>query len=596
MIIPFDIACWFVSFFGLELLLHRTMGNALTSLPDAFVAGLLAGGFFVILGASIRLHEGRAQLGSFEDVILVGTVAGIVGLAFLIADLTLGPWYRTITAVCAPIVATVLMFWGRGLYRVFRERSEYLAGSRGQAREPVVIIGAGEAARQLVKAMLRDPQSPWSPVALVDDDPLKRHRRIHNVPVVGGTAEFAVAARHREANTAILAIPSATASLVRGLSSLASKEGLTLKVVPSARELLDPRGPGIRDIRDIDVTDLLGRHQVDTDVASIADYLTGKRVLVTGAGGSIGSELCRQIATFDPAALFMLDRDESALHAVELSIYGRAMLDTDDTVLCNIRDAKAVRAVFDRLRPEVVFHAAALKHLPLLEKAPGEAVKTNVWGSLTVLEAAARAGVERFVNVSTDKAANPTSVLGYSKRLAEGLTASVAQRAGGSFLSVRFGNVLGSRGSVLTAFAQQIAAGGPVTVTDPGVSRYFMTIEEAVQLVIQAGAIGRDGEVLVLDMGEPISIDSVARQLVNLSGQDIDIVYTGLRAGEKMHEVLFGDGEPDKRPVHPLISHARVPALSAVQAREMDAWDDRDAIIGEFRVYCDQMAREVVKA
>ena len=316
----------------------------------------------------------------------------------------------------------------------------------------------------------------------------------------------------------------------------------------------------------------MGRHQIDTDVASIAGYLTGKRVLVTGAGGSIGSELCRQIAKFEPTELMMLDRDESALHAVELSIYGKAMLDTDETVLGDIRDTEFINTLFRERRPDVVFHAAALKHLPLLEKAPGEAVKTNVWGTLTILEAARAHGVEKFVNISTDKAANPCSVLGYSKRLAEGLTAAVAREADGTYMSVRFGNVLGSRGSVLTAFAAQIAAGGPVTVTDPDVTRYFMTIQEACQLVIQAGALGADGEVMILDMGEAISIKSVAEQLIELSGEDIGIVYTGLREGEKMHEELFGDHELDERPRHHLISHSTVPAYDALEARSLDPW------------------------
>ncbi len=261
---------------------------------------------------------------------------------------------------------------------------------------------------------------------------------------------------------------------------------------------------GASDIRDVTTADLLGRHEIDTDLEAIAGYLTGKRVLVTGAGGSIGSELCRQIYRFAPARLIMLDRDESALHAVQLAIEGRALLDSPDLVLCDLRDRRAVQEVFTRTRPDVVFHAAALKHLPLLEQHPAEAVKTNVWATLDLLEITAEAGVERFVNISTDKAADPCSVLGYTKRITERLTSHFASEARGTYLSVRFGNVLGSRGSVLTVFQSQIERGGPLTVTDPDVTRYFMTIEEAVQLVIQAGAIGRDGEVLVLDMGKPV--------------------------------------------------------------------------------------------
>jgi FlaA1/EpsC-like NDP-sugar epimerase len=305
----------------------------------------------------------------------------------------------------------------------------------------------------------------------------------------------------------------------------------------------------------------------------IASYLTGKRVLVTGAGGSIGSELCRQISRFGPSELIMMDRDESALHAVQLSIQRRALLDSDDTELGDIRDARYVRQLFGRRSPHVVFHAAALKHLPLLEAAPGEAVKTNVWGTQAVLDAAIGSGVERFVNISTDKAANPRSVLGYSKRLAEGLTSAAARKADGSFMSVRFGNVLGSSGSVLTTFTAQIAHGGPVTVTDRRVTRYFMTIKEAVQLVIQAGALGSNGDVLVLDMGTPIAIQDVAEQLIDLAGKPVEIVYTGLRDGEKLHEELFGDDEDDLRPTHPLISQAPVPEYPPPSAQRLDPYD-----------------------
>ena len=318
----------------------------------------------------------------------------------------------------------------------------------------------------------------------------------------------------------------------------------------------------MEDIRPVTDADLLGRHTIDTEIESIAGYLTGRRVMVTGAGGSIGSELCRQINQFAPSELIMLDRDESGIHQTQLSIEGRAMLDSRSLVLCDIRDVSALDAVFSEHHPEVVFHAAALKHLPLLEMWPGEAVKTNVFGTQNMIEASKRFGVAKFINISTDKAANPCSILGCSKRVAERLIAAAGADSAGTFLSVRFGNVLGSRGSVLTAFRQQIAAGRPLTVTHPEVTRYFMTVEEAVQLVIQAGAIGDNGEVLILDMGAPVLIADVARQLANQAKRPVEIVYTGLRPGEKVHEDLFGSGELDVRPRHPLISHVPVPALS----------------------------------
>jgi FlaA1/EpsC-like NDP-sugar epimerase len=248
-----------------------------------------------------------------------------------------------------------------------------------------------------------------------------------------------------------------------------------------------------------------------------------------------------------------------------------------------------VDAFFRTRKPQVVFHAAALKHLPLLEQYPGEAVKTNVLGTLTVLEASRDNDVETFVNISTDKAADPCSVLGYSKRIAEGLTASVAEQASGTYLSVRFGNVLGSRGSVLVAFTSQIASGGPVTVTDPDVTRYFMTVQEAVELVIQAAAIGRDGEALVLDMGKPVRIDDVAKQLIKLSKKPIDIVYTGLRPGEKMDEVLFGAGEPDERPIHPLVSHVAVPEVAALNALSLEASGTQESVSAAISDLCSGM-------
>ena len=298
--------------------------------------------------------------------------------------------------------------------------------------------------------------------------------------------------------------------------------------------------------------------------------LAGQRVLVTGAGGSIGSELCRQLYRLRPAELIMLDRDESALHAVELALRGRALLDSEDAVLADIRDAGRVRQVFEQFRPQVVFHAAALKHLPLLERYPAEAVKTNVWGTQAVLDAAAACGVECFVNISTDKAADPVSVLGFTKRITERLTAQMAGQAGGTYLSVRFGNVLGSRGSVLTALSAQIAEGGPVTVTHPEVRRYFMSAAEAVQLVLQAAAIGRGGEALVLDMGHCVRIADLARRLTASACRDVEIVFTGLRPGEKLTEDLLGRGEPDYRPCHPLVMHVPVPGLAPAQLGALD--------------------------
>ncbi|MFZ9829937.1 MAG: polysaccharide biosynthesis protein, partial [Ilumatobacteraceae bacterium] len=386
---------------------------------------------------------------------------------------------------------------------------------------------------------------------------------ISGVPVLGGRESIQKAANRTGANTLLIAIPSAESGVVSEIAELARLAKLEVKILPAVQNL-DERPVDASDIRDLTDEDLLGRRRVKINLDEISEYLVNRRVLVTGAGGSIGSELCRQLVRFNPAEIIMLDRDESALHEVQLSIYGRALLDTPQTVLADLRDETAINAIFESRKPQVVFHAAALKHLPLLERYPNEAYQTNVLGTLTMLKAARRAGVEVFINISTDKAANPISVLGYSKRIAERLTADFAYGPGaGKYISVRFGNVLGSRGSVLMSFRDQIAKGGPVTVTHRGVTRYFMTISEAVQLVIQAGAIGSTGEILVLDMGKPVNIYEVAEQLVRNSSKQIKIEVVGLRVGEKVHEELFGIGEIDERPRHPLISH--VPAKSIDQ-------------------------------
>jgi FlaA1/EpsC-like NDP-sugar epimerase len=504
-------------------------------------------------------------------MVLLGAVTGSTGVIVSVVNAMMAFSYvpRSIP-LAATAAALSLMAWPRAAYRCLKE----LPAERSQAagdEERVVVFGAGQGGRQLVRSMLKDASSLWHPVGFLDDDPRLRHQRTYGVAVLGGLSDLASIAARTRATTLVIAIPSARSEIVRGISESATAAGLAVKVLPGVSELFDRR-VGIDDLRDMDVTDLLGRHQIDTDIDTIAGYLTGRRILVTGAGGSIGSELCRQIHRFAPSELIMLDRDESALHAVQLSIHGRALLDSPEVVLGDIRDAKFLAALFAERRPDVVFHAAALKHLPMLEQYPGEAVKTNVWGTLAVLEAAAATGVDRFVNVSTDKAADPCSALGYSKRIAEGLTSAAAERSTGTYLSVRFGNVLGSRGSVLTSFTAQIAAGGPVTVTDPDVTRYFMTIQEACQLLIQAAAIGHNGEALVLDMGEPVRILDVAEQLIALDGGRVEVVFTGLRAGEKMHEALLGDGEPDIRPVHPLVSHVSVPAVPSADVLRMDPW------------------------
>jgi FlaA1/EpsC-like NDP-sugar epimerase len=511
------------------------------------------------------------------NVAVAVTTVGV--LTFSVNALVADPQVpRSVPLIATPI-ALVLAVGARLAVRLVRDR---LARPRGQAAR-VVVYGAGRDGQQLVRSMMSDPNGEYVPVALLDDDPAARYRRVSGVPVRGSHRDLVPVATGVGADLLVVAQRDADGDTVRSLATAASGLEIGIKVLPPLAELLRP-WVGVSDLRDLDITDVLGRRPVDIDIGTVAGYLAGRRVLVTGAGGSIGSELCRQIHRFGPSELLMLDRDESALHGTQLSIHGRALLDSPEIILADIRDGDTVRQIFEERRPDVVFHAAALKHLPLLERYPDEAWKTNVEGTRTVLDAATAVGVGRFVNISTDKAADPTSVLGRSKRIGERIVAHAAREVSGVLLSVRFGNVIGSRGSVLSTFTEQIAAGAPVTVTHPEVTRYFMTIPEAAQLVVYAAAIGRPGQVLVLDMGEPVRIADVARQLMDIAGRRTDIVYTGLRSGEKLHEQLFGAGETGHCEVHPAITHVTAPALDPDQVRRHAAQVGAEAALVDLTV------------
>ena len=507
-----------------------------------------------VTGYIVGIYRRRWRYGSFDEVkglILSALITTIILLVIRFFDTSVEAFPRS-AIIAGGILGLFFTAASRYSWRLIREQ---LRRPSAQSSTKLLIYGAGEGGIQIVNTMLRNPSSQYLPVAFLDDNPKTHRLRISGVPVLGGRNEIAKVAQRTGATSLLIAIPSADSAVVSEIVEIARDSKLSVKILPVVQNL-DDRQVDAADIRDLTDEDLLGRRRVKIDLDEISQYLLNRRVLVTGAGGSIGSELCRQLVRFNPSEIIMLDRDESALHEVQLSINGRALLDTPQTVLADLRDEQAINEVFDSRKPQVVFHAAALKHLPLLERYPHEAYQTNVLGTATVLNAAQRTGVEVFVNISTDKAANPISVLGFSKKIAERLTADLASRTKqGKYVSVRFGNVLGSRGSVLMSFRDQIAKGGPVTVTHRGVTRYFMTISEAVQLVVQAGAIGRTGEVLVLDMGKPVNIYEVAEQLVRNSGQPIKIEVVGLRVGEKVHEELFADGETDERPRHPLISH-----------------------------------------
>ncbi|WP_081996917.1 polysaccharide biosynthesis protein [Microbacterium sp. ZOR0019] len=553
-----DAGAWIVGILA-AVVLRFEFEPTLAGWASTVVLALTAAAIQVGIGFSLRFYLGRFTYGSFEEVRNLAAAVSVLALVLAVAVIILGPFVgvpRGTVLLAFPFVL-LLMFGVRYAARLFIERSR----KPDDAADPAVVIGAGHVADTLLHNVTTDPSSPIRPVGILDDDPGKRHLRLRGVPVLGRTDQIAEIAARTGAKVLVIAIGRADAALLRRLTDDAEAAGLRVVVTPTLSSMVSgEESPG--DVRDISIEDLIGRHPVDTNVELIAGYITGRRVLVTGAGGSIGSELCRQLAKYGPSELMMLDRDETGLQMAQLGTAGHGLLDTRDVVLADIRDSAALFEIFRDRQPEVIFHAAALKHLPMLEQYPDEAWKTNVIGTLNVLDAAREAGVSTFINISTDKAANPTSVLGHSKRVAEKLTAWAGEQTGMRYLSVRFGNVIGSRGSMLPTFRSLIDAGGPVTVTHPDATRYFMTIPEACQLVIQAGGIGRPGEVLILDMGEPVRILDVAKRMIAMSGKAIEIVFTGLRRGEKLHEELVGVREDLERPFHEKVAHTRADAVA----------------------------------
>jgi FlaA1/EpsC-like NDP-sugar epimerase len=410
-----------------------------------------------------------------------------------------------------------------------------------------LVVGAGEAGRTLARDLRRNEGYGLSPVAFLDDDRSKRW--VAGLPVSGPISSLPAVARWEQAQAVVIAIPSLPPPQVAQIGRQATACGLLVRYLPSFLAAIE-RDARVADLRTLRVSALLGRDEVHIVSESAKALIRGRRVLVTGAGGSIGSELCRQISGYGPSALYLLDHDESNLHRLQLETTGSGLLDSDEIIIADIRDRARIDRVFSSTRPELVFHAAAHKHLPLLERHPCEGVKSNVLGTQNVVDAAIRCGADRFVLISTDKAADPTSVLGATKRLAELV---VETRSGGTTrcASVRFGNVLGSRGSFLSVLSEQIAQGRPITITHPDVTRFFMTVEEAVGLVLEAGSMAETGETFVLDMGEPVRIvDLVESYVAQLNLPAPTITFTGLRPGEKLHEVVFSEQENRMRTAH----------------------------------------------
>lgn len=527
----------------------------------------------------LQVHRGSWRHVGLRDLGRLGVAAVLGSVAFVALLLVTGLGAGMSRAVLAiELLAFVVLAGGmRVAVRWHRETS----ARRGRTtRHRVVVLGAGQAGERFIRQLQHDAGADATIVAILDDAPHLKGLALHGIPVLGSCESLPQVARERGVTRAVAAIPSATGEQMRRLVTLASAAGLELKVVASAHELTDARDADRTPMRDVRVEDLLGRHPVHLDLGRVERDLAGRTVLVTGGAGSIGSELARQIAGFGPQRLLVFDRAESPLYFVHLEL-ARAYPGVDVVpVIGDITDAARLDDVFATYAPDHVFHAAAYKHVPMCEAHPLEAVRNNVLGTLLVAEAAARHHVTRFVLISTDKAVNPSSLMGATKRIAERIVLHwPALRASSTdFRAVRFGNVLGSDGSVVPLFRRQLAAGGPLTVTHPDVTRYFMSIPEAVQLVLQAATLpDAAGRIAMLEMGEPVRIVDLAEQLIRLSGlvpyRDVDITFTGLRPGEKLYEELIGDGE------------ATVPtSVEMVRLVRSDAVEDEDVSLAVDRV------------
>ncbi|MDH5641465.1 MAG: polysaccharide biosynthesis protein [Nitrospira sp.] len=517
-----------------------------------------------------RIQRGLWRYVGLHDLgrILWASLAGAMlfyGVTHLLLGITAYP--RSVI-ILTGLLSGLYLAGIRLAVRWFREWLHII----GPTARRVLIVGAGNAGELLVRDMLSDPEYNSRPVAFVDDDPVKRKMRIHGVPVLGSMSDIKAVADRVGAHEIIVAIPSASTHVKQKI--LAGSEGCTapIKILPSVKRLLgDP--VSLQQVRPMSLEDLLQREPIQTDRQELHPLIEGKTVLVTGAGGSIGSELCRQIAQYRPDSLVLFEQYENSLHALMLELQATFPQVGVLPLVGDVTMPDRVAEAFRQTRPDLVFHAAAHKHVPLMELNPKEAVRNNVLGTRVVAEAALSADVDRFVLISTDKAVNPSSVMGTTKRIAEHVVEGFSRKGRTKFTVVRFGNVLGSNGSVVPLFAEQIRRGGPVTVTDPEIKRFFMTIPEAVQLVLQASVMGQGGEVFVLDMGEQIKVADLARNMIVLSGlapgKDIEIVYTGLRPGEKLYEELFESTEQVEPTSHPKINRAVGTPLAV---GDLEAW------------------------
>jgi FlaA1/EpsC-like NDP-sugar epimerase len=560
---PTDVGWYLSSVVGLDLVawvLALIAANGFDANTTFSGSELMLAGVAVIaqlgLGISTGLYRSGLRQFSFEGTGAVAVSAGATGIAVIAAEFLIRNSARSGQIIVVAASLTVCLMFGHRYAREMRVR--HLASKTARQRIPVIIYGDGRGGEQAILSMLSSSSSEYLPVAMIDNDPAQRQRRIGGLRVEGTIGDLAAVAERHSATTVLIAMPSALSAELDAHHELIRSAGFETLIMAPVQQLA---GSGsTQEFMSYTDASVLRRGIVDIDLAAVADLVCGARVLVTGAGGSIGSELFRQLSAFEPTTLVAFDRDDALLQDLMGAIdpkYGASCT----AVLGDVRDQDRLDEVFQHHKPNLVFHAAALQCVPALEGAAGEAWKTNVLGTLNVLNVCERRDVDRLVNISTDKAVNPDNVLGYTKRIGERLTAAASARTGRTFVSVRFGNVIGSRGSVLDTFTRQINEGGPVTVTHPEVTRHFVAVQEAVRLTMQAAANGRIAEVLVLDMGDAVKVLDVAQQLIDQSGGNIRVEFTGLRQGEKLHEELLGANETAERPFHPMIDHISVPPL-----------------------------------
>lgn len=522
---------------------------------------------------SFNLYRGIWRYASVADLrrIVFAVIAATALIPLILGLFRIHAVVPRSVLVMDPILLILVMGGSRLLYRLWKENLLY--GDFHLHGEPVLILGAGSAGASLSKELARSRE--WHQVGFLDDDENKLGRSINGIKVIGRIDSLPHWAKHLGVEHIIVAMPTAPHQVRRHVIDLASRHGIKAQMVPAFDELLSGR-VAISQLRAVELDDLLGRDPIELDDAGLREQLTGKIVLVTGAGGSIGSELCRQIARFLPQRLVLFEASEFALYNIEQEL-DKSFPQLEVVYLAgDVRDELRVEQVFAEHAPSIVFHAAAYKHVPLMERHNAwQAVRNNVFGTWQVARCAQRHGTQKFVLISTDKAVNPTNVMGTTKRMAEMACQGLQQGSDTRFIIVRFGNVLGSNGSVIPKFREQIAKGGPITVTHPEITRYFMSIPEAAQLVMQAGSMGQGGEIFVLDMGEPVKIVDLARDLIRLSGLnegDIKIEFSGLRPGEKLYEELLADDENTLPTPHPKLRIAQARMVPAPELKEMLAW------------------------